>query len=122
MPILYAATAGIDLIRSVGVDAIAAHIGELTGALKAGIQAQGFVLASPAQPERHGAMIAVRAQDVGALVNRLGEAGLVLSSRDNNLRISPHMYNNLDDIHCLLDALARNRALLCTEPAAGDYG
>lgn len=118
VPILYAATAGIDLIRSVGVETIAVHIGELTGALKAGIQAQGFELASPAEPDRHGAMIAVRAQDVGALVNRLGEAGIVVSSRDNNLRISPHLYNNLDDIHCLLDALARNRALLCTEPAA----
>jgi selenocysteine lyase/cysteine desulfurase len=112
VPILYAAIAGIDLIRSVGVETIAAHLHEINGALKEGIQERGFTLASPPEPDRHGAMIAVRSNNVATLVNRLAAGGILVSSRENNLRISPHLYNNLDDIDHLLDELHQNRDLL----------
>jgi selenocysteine lyase/cysteine desulfurase len=37
---------------------------------------------------------------------------VVTSSRDANLRISPHCYNSTEDVRAVLDALGRNRALL----------
>jgi selenocysteine lyase/cysteine desulfurase len=36
----------------------------------------------------------------------------VTSSRDDNLRISPHCYNAVEDVDAALAALARNRKLL----------
>ena len=41
VPNTYAAVAGIKLIQSVGVEAIERHIGELTGAIKAGAMQRG---------------------------------------------------------------------------------
>jgi selenocysteine lyase/cysteine desulfurase len=36
----------------------------------------------------------------------------VTSSRDANLRISPHCYNSTEDVHAILDGLRRHRGLL----------
>jgi selenocysteine lyase/cysteine desulfurase len=38
--------------------------------------------------------------------------GIVTSSRDGNLRVSPHAYNTEDEIRTVLAALGRHRRLL----------
>ena len=112
VPSLYAAAAGIGLVQSVGVARIREHVGALTDRLKAGVAELGGALATPPAPERHGPMIAIRAQDAEALVASLAETGIITSSRDGNLRISPHFYNSSADIDALLAALAARRPLL----------
>ncbi len=106
---IYAALAGVGLIQSWGVERIERHIGELTRAIKDGVLAEGFELATPAEDEAHGAMLAVRAEDEQAIVDALAQDDIVTSSRDGNVRISPHFYNNLEDIERLLGSLKRNR-------------
>jgi len=109
---IYAATAGLDIIEEVGLHAIAERIGELTDQIKSLAKAAGYTIVTPTDPTRHGAMIALRCHDAPALVVRLAEQGFVLSDRDNNLRISPHFYNNEQDIDQLFAALAARRELL----------
>lgn len=106
---IYAALAGVGLIQSWGVERIERHIGELTRAIKDGVLAEGFELATPAEDEAHGAMLAVRVEDEHAIVDALAQDDIVTSSRDGNVRISPHFYNNLEDIERLLESLKRNR-------------
>lgn len=57
-------------------------------------------------------MIAVATTDEQALVSALGEDGVVVSSRDGNIRISPHFYNNAADIEAALTSMRRHRHLL----------
>ena len=42
----------------------------------------------------------------------LGREGIVTSSRDDNVRVSAHCYNAVEDIDAVLDGLRRNRRLL----------
>jgi len=112
VPALYAALAGIKLIQSIGVARIQAEIRELTGAIKAGAMRRGFNLVTPVDPNQHGALIALRSHKVDLLVKWLAADGIIVSSRDGNLRISPHFYNNLADVDRLLDCLTRHKALL----------
>ena len=100
------------MIQSIGLEKIEAHLRDLTGAIKEGVMRRGFNLVSPVDPARHGALITVCSHNVGMLVKRLEEDGIITSSRDNNLRISPHIYNNLADVNRLLDCLTRHRELL----------
>jgi len=59
-------------------------------------------------------MLAVKTTDEHALVNAMAQDNVVVSSRDGNLRISPHFYNNGEDIDRALRSIAKNRHLLFT--------
>lgn len=112
VPCLYSGLAGLKLIQSVGVDRIEAHVGEITNEIKQGVMRRGFNLVSPVHPAKHGALITLRSHKVDLLVKRLEAENIIVSSRDNNLRISPHFYNNLDDVDKLMDALTKHKELL----------
>lgn len=112
VPNIYAALAGIRLIQSIGLEKIQAHIRELTGAIKEGAMQRGFNLVSPIDPARHGALVTIRSHKVDLLVKWLERDGIITSSRDNNLRISPHIYNDMTDVDCLIDCLTKHRDLL----------
>ena len=112
VPSLYAGVAGMKLIQAVGVDRIESHLREITGTIKEGAMRRGFNLVSPVDPDKHGALITLRSHKVDLLVKWLEAEGIVTSSRDNNLRISPHYYNTLDDVSRLMDALAKHKELL----------
>ena len=112
VPNTYAAVAGIKLVQSVGVDNIERQLKVLTGALKEGIMKRGFNLVSPVDPAKHGAMITVRSHKVDLLTKWLANDGIIVSHRDDNLRISPHFYNDIHDVDCVIDGLSKYRELL----------
>ncbi|MEM7034324.1 MAG: aminotransferase class V-fold PLP-dependent enzyme, partial [Chloroflexota bacterium] len=112
VPNVYAAIAGIKLVRSIGLEKIEAHLRQVTGAIKEGVMRRGFNLVSPVDPNRHGAMITIRAHNVDQLTHRLAEDNIIVSPRDDNLRISPHFYNNQTDVNKLIDCLTKYKDLL----------
>ena len=112
VPSCYAADAGLDLILGYGVDAIAARIEELTAFALERFAEEGFTLATPAERERRGPMLALRAKNAPRLVQRLIDRDVVTSYRDGNVRAGFHFYNNREDIDRLVAGLVENRTLL----------
>jgi selenocysteine lyase/cysteine desulfurase len=112
VPSIYAAIAGIELMQEIGIQATREHVLTLTQALIDGVQELGGDVVTPVEPERRGALVCIRSTDADALVAELGERGIVTSTRDGNLRVSPHAYNTQADIETLLDALRDQRAKL----------
>jgi selenocysteine lyase/cysteine desulfurase len=112
VPNTYAAEAGLAVLHEVGLPAIAGRIAELTAQIKHEARAAEYRIVTPEDPARHGAMIALACRDAGQLCGRLEADGIVTSHRDDNLRISPHFYNNSGDIDILFAALRRHRELL----------
>jgi selenocysteine lyase/cysteine desulfurase len=114
VPNIYAGIAGIRLMREIGVAATAEHVRGLNDLLLEGLDELGARVVTPRDPARRGPLIAVESSDVHALVEALAADEIVTSSRDANLRISPHCYNSTEDVRALLDSLARHRDLLVT--------
>lgn len=118
IPSVYAATAGVELMLEIGVERTAQHVRGLTTRLIAEVEAMGGVVATPKDPARRGPLVAIKSTDVERLVGALGDDDIVTSSRDGNLRVSPHCYNNDADVDALLAALRTHRDLLVTSRRA----
>jgi selenocysteine lyase/cysteine desulfurase len=112
IPPIYAGVAGIELMQEIGIEETRLHVLGLHGRLYEGVEELGGTIVTPADPEKRGALVCVRSSDAAELVRRLAVDRIVTSSRDGNLRISPHCYNTLEDIEAVLAALERNGALL----------
>src|SRR5262245_13275682 len=112
VPNIYAGLAGMQVVERIGVEAIEAHVRELNDHLIAGAMRAGFNVVTPLKPSRRGALITIKSRDVTALVGRLAERGIITSSRESNLRVSPHFYNNHADVERVLEALRANKELL----------
>lgn len=112
VPNIYAGLAGMKLIQRVGLPTIEKGISEVTSAIKEGAMQRGYNLVSPVDPAAHGALITLRSHKVDMLVKRLKEEDIITSSRDENLRISAHFYNDQRDVDRLMDALEKHQELL----------
>ena len=114
IPSIYAGIAGIRLMLETGVEETRAHVQELNHRLLEGLEELGANVVTPRKRDRRGALICIKATDVDALVAALRREGIVTSSRDDNLRVSAHCYNAIEDIDAVLDGLRRNSKLLAS--------
>jgi selenocysteine lyase/cysteine desulfurase len=112
VPAVYAAIAGLELMQEIGIAETREHVTSLTSMLIDGVDALGGDVVTPHDAERRGALVCIRANDAPGLVRALAADQIVVSTRDGNLRVSPHAYNTHDDIDAILGALERNRQLL----------
>jgi selenocysteine lyase/cysteine desulfurase len=112
VPAIYAGIAGLELMEEIGVAETRAHVSALNERLIGGVDELGGVVVTPRDPEKRGALVCVRSTDAPQLVATLGDAGIVTSERDGNLRVSAHAYNTEEDIDEVLAALARHRHLI----------
>jgi selenocysteine lyase/cysteine desulfurase len=112
VPALYAGVAGLSLVEEAGVQAIEAHVRGLVNRLLDGLETLGATVPTPRDPSRRGPLVCVRSTDVTALVEALAAERIVVSSREDKLRVALHLYNVDEDVDRLLEALSRTRALL----------
>ena len=114
VPAIYAGIAGIELMREIGIEETETHVRALNELLVEGVAELGGVVVTPRVVEQRGALTCVASTDVDALVAAMTSRGIVTSSRDDNLRLSPHCYNTVEDVAAVLDLLRENRELLRT--------
>jgi len=111
---LYPATAALEFMLKVGILKIEKYVAEIHSEIRDGITKIGGKVVTPANPEHHGSLLAVASKDENAHVAALEEIGIVTSCRDGNVRISPHFYNNQDDVKKVIDGFTKTSALLRT--------
>ena len=75
--------------------------------MREGISGLGYRVVTPKAPQNHAAMIAIATSDESAHVIALEGEKVVVSSRDGNVRISPHFYNDREDVAKVIAAFAK---------------
>ena len=104
-PMVYGLGAAVEMLLEAGVANTAAHITGLLDRAAGALEAIGCEV-SPAPEHRAGIlMIKPPAADVDALAEACLERNIAVSVRRGRLRLSPHLYNNEDDIDALIDLL-----------------
>jgi cysteine desulfurase / selenocysteine lyase len=106
---LSAMEVSLDLILRVGTDEIARHNDALVNEIISCLPRDRCALRSPSEPGRRGPYVCVSARkrdQTRSLFERLRDAQVVVSLREDSLRIAPHIYNTLDDVTRLVKVLA----------------
>jgi len=112
VPSIFAGIAGIELMQEIGIAETREHVLGLNAHLLDGLDELGAQVVTPRAPDRRGALICVKSTNAKALVTALAEEDIVTSERDDNLRISAHCYNTVEDVDTVVAALQRHRQLL----------
>ncbi|MGH9698539.1 MAG: aminotransferase class V-fold PLP-dependent enzyme [Candidatus Acidiferrales bacterium] len=113
IPHVYAVPAALDLLGGVGFDRIAGHIGELTRALLEGARDLKIKVKTP--PDSRGPLVVLQMKDSDAVVKKFSSRNIVVSNRMDGLRVSFHLYNTMDDVRTVLEALKENIDLVVRE-------
>jgi len=99
--------AAIRLLREIGLENVRNRILSLNAYLHEGLQNKGFhVRGSVEEHEQSGILSFWReGLDASEEARRLGGDGIFVAARDGAIRVSPHIYNNEEDMDRLLRAL-----------------
>ena len=99
-------TAGIDQAREWGGETIQEYCAALMARIYAGLDADRYFLPDAAGRVAH--ILGIRAKDedrIPGIMRRLSESSVRVSRRGSSIRVSPHVYNEPDDIEALLEVL-----------------
>lgn len=102
-----AARAGIAMINELGPQPIERYLAHLSEVACEAAHRNGLVLATPADPARRGAHVAVRIANAAELERRMAAAGYIVSARGPCIRVAPHFYNTEAEVAGAMAALAR---------------
>jgi cysteine desulfurase/selenocysteine lyase len=110
-PVVAGMETALGLLLQIGLPAIAARIRTLTDQLIAGLRRQDYHIVTPLHEQERSAIVAFSPHpyDADVLRSKLQEAGIIVASRSGLIRVSPHFYNNPEDIGRLLANLPRLR-------------
>jgi selenocysteine lyase/cysteine desulfurase len=108
---MIALAASLELLMSYGAEALGRRILEVTEQACCSLREIGAVLHSDRSPQRASGIVAFEfpGRDSLALKKHCLQRNVVLSCRAGRLRISPHAYNNEQDIQRLVQALTEFR-------------
>jgi kynureninase len=99
IPCLYAARAGYEIVREVGVAAIREKSMRLTARIVAFAQAEGWTLNSPVDGTKRGGSVSIGVPEPQRVQKELDRRDVLCDWRPGvGVRFGPHFYNNDEDI------------------------
>ncbi len=105
---IFALGVSIDRILRLGPETVENRILSMTGLLAEGLMKTGFRVKSPlGDGEKSGILcFDSEKEDAQSIFERLREAGIVCSLREDAVRLSPHMYNTEEECERVLETAA----------------
>ena len=98
--------ASLGLLLSAGIRSIAEHLRALHAPVLAWAERHDVPVVSPVG-ERGSGILCVRPRDVGEAFRRLKAARVASSMREGAIRLSPHLYNTVEEMERVVDVLEK---------------
>jgi selenocysteine lyase/cysteine desulfurase len=105
--LLYAMGAALEMFLNIGPKTIACRVADITEKTRAVLRKAGAELPADLDAHYDSPIIAARfeGQDPSAIARRLQQLKVMVAARHGYLRVSPHFYNNEEDVDRLATAL-----------------
>jgi len=117
--LFYGVEQSLKLISNAGVEKITRHLENLTYMLCDLVPSSGFEVVSSRRAGERSQIVAIRppvGQDCTEVVRKLADDDIAVSARDGCIRVSPHFFNNEDDVN----QFARSLRLAIARPVCPD--
>jgi selenocysteine lyase/cysteine desulfurase len=101
--------ASLDLLLRLGVETIASHTQALTREIIERLPRDRCALASPQEEERrvpYVCVVARKQDETAALYQKLRDEQIIVSLRENAIRIAPYLYSTSEDVGRLVKTLS----------------
>lgn len=102
----YAAEAGISLLNEIGVHAIQRYLQDLSKVAIETAQSLHLQIASPLDLSKKGSNTAIRIEQASHVEKILKAKKIVVSARNDVLRVAPHFYNTADEVVRAIEEIA----------------
>jgi selenocysteine lyase/cysteine desulfurase len=93
------------LLQEAGIPAIHEHLLSLTDLVISFADEHGIGLVTPRERAKRTGIVTMNVPEAGRIFEALNARKIITSLREGKLRISPHFYNNADDIRTVCDAI-----------------
>lgn len=106
--LFYGLEQSLKLLTETGLDAIQKHTLELSDHLCELLDSDAYEIISSRQPDERSAIVCIKHRGglhCNEIAERLSKAKIVVSPRNDRLRIAPHFYNDREDIERLVENL-----------------
>ncbi len=108
IPAVLAAQPGVEIVASIGVDAIREKSLRLTERMIGWADEHGLRVGSPREPERRGGTVVLDVPESAAVCRALLEAGVMLDHRPGvGVRLAPHFYTREDEVGRVMTMVQR---------------
>ncbi len=107
-PAIFALGAAVSYLDGIGRDRIQARVLQLNTVLTSALRHEGFEVLSPSGSGRSGQTL-VAADDPGGVTEYLRNKGIMVTQKDEGIRVCTHFFNNNEDIEKFVAALKQHR-------------
>lgn len=97
--------ASMRLLLELGIAAIRDHLAAIEAPMLTWAEQHGIAVSSPTDPAHRSAIICLDLPEAARAYGALRRAGVVTSLREGSVRISPHLYNTVDDLMRVCEVL-----------------
>jgi len=104
-PNIFALNAGIKYISKIGVMEIEKRILYLTRYLIEKLQELNLCILSPLEEKHRSGIVVFKVDNTEEIIRKLEKEMIIVSARGGGIRVSPHFYNNEEDIDRLISVL-----------------
>lgn len=102
---VYCASAAIDIVREIGVPRIRERTRYLADDLTRRARERGWRLLGPEDGDRHSSIVVLGMDHPQEIVHALSERKIIVDSRPDRVRISPHFYNTIAENEAIVEAI-----------------
>jgi selenocysteine lyase/cysteine desulfurase len=106
--LFYGLVNSLEMLGSVGIENIERHLAQLTDHLCDGLQGKNYEIVSSRTPGEKSQIVCLKHRgglNANEIYHGLEAKKIVVSAREGRVRIAPHLFNNMEDIDRLIEAL-----------------
>lgn len=99
--------AALKLLLKIGISNIEKRILGLTSLLIEEVERLGLKIQTPKDIDKRAGIVNIKIKNPSKIVKKLLKNKIIVSSRTKGIRVSPHFYNNEEDIHKFVQVLKK---------------